>query len=120
MPVRVDDADLDFRRFEELLPSTITITRTSEKDFKSRQINVWIDGERMPTLMWGDSFTHDLAPGRHRLRVSNTLVWKTVEFTVRPGEQVFFEAISHMGPGSIFFVVLLGVGPLYLTVNRMF
>jgi hypothetical protein len=52
--------------------------------------------------------------------VSNTLVWKTVEFTVRAGEQVFFESITRMGPGSIFMVLLLGVGPLYLTVRRMF
>jgi hypothetical protein len=120
MTVLVDDAACDFKRFEELLPSTVTITRTSERDFKSRQLNVWIDGFRLPAMLWGDSITHELAPGHHRLRVSNTLVWKTVEFTVRPGEQVFFEAINHIGPGSIFFLVVLGVGPLYLTVNRMF
>ena len=39
---------------------------------------------------------------------------------MRNGEQVFFEAISHMGPGSILMLLVLGVGPLYLTIKRMF
>ena len=120
MPVLVDDAVYDLARFEEVLPATVTITRTSEEDFKSRQQIVWVDGVRVATLLWGDSFTCELQPGPHRLRVSNTLVWKTVEFAVHPGEQVFFESITRMGPGSIFMVLLLGVGPLYLTVRRMF
>jgi hypothetical protein len=120
MPVLVDDAAYDLARFEELLPATVTITRTSEQDFKSRQLIVWVDGVRVATLLWGDSITCELQPGPHRLRVSNTLFWKTVEFTVGAGEQVFFEAITHMGPGSIFMILVLGVGPLYLTLKRMF
>jgi hypothetical protein len=119
MPVLVDDAVLDLPRFEEVFPPSVTITRTSEGDFKSRQLIVTIDGRRVATLLWGDSVTCDLDPGPHRLRVSNTLVWKTLEFTLGPGEQVFFEAVNRMGPGSIFFVMLLGVGPLYVTVKRM-
>ncbi len=120
MPVLVDDAAYDLARCEELLPATVTITRTSEQDCKSRQLIVWVDGVRVATLLWGDSITCELQPGPHRLRVSNTLVWKTVEFTVGAGEQVFFEAITHMGPGSIFMILVLGVGPLYLTLKRMF
>ena len=46
--------------------------------------------------------------------------WETAEFTVRAGEQIFFEAFSQMGPGSIFMILLLGVGPLYLTLKRMY
>ena len=119
MPVLVDDAALDLGRFEELLPASVTITRTSEADVKTRQLIVWIDGNKVSTLLWGDSVTCELEPGRHRLRVSNTLVWKTVEFTLGPGEQVFFEAINRTGPGSIFFLIIMGVGPLYVTVKRM-
>jgi hypothetical protein len=119
MPVLVDDAVYDLARFEQVLPATVTITRTSEEDFKSRQQIVWIDGVRVATLLWGDSITCELQPGPHRVRVSNTLVWKTAEFSVRAGEQVFFEAITTMGPGSLFMVLLFGVGPLYLTLRRM-
>jgi hypothetical protein len=120
MPVLVDDAVYDFARFEEILPATVTITRTSEEDFKSRQLIVWVDGVRVATLLWGDSITCELQAGPHRLRVSNTLYWKTAEFSVHTGEQVFFEAINHTGPGTIFMLLLLGVGPLYLTLRRMF
>jgi hypothetical protein len=119
MPVLVDDAVYDLERFEEVFPSAVTITRTSDTDFKSRQVIVWIDGIRVATLLWGDSVTCDLPPGPHRLRVSNTLVWKNVDFTLGPGEQAFFEVINRMGFGSIFLLMIFGVGPLYLTVNRM-
>jgi len=120
MPVLVDDALFDLARFEEVLPATVTITRTSDEDFKSRQLIVWVDDVKVATLLWGDSITCELQPGPHRLRVSNTLVRKTLEFAVHPGEQAFFEAINRMGPGSIFMVMLFGVGPLYLTLRRMF
>ena len=120
MPVLVDDFVFDFKTFEEILPATVTITRTSQQDFKMRQLIVWVDGRRVATLLWGDSITCELAPGPHRLRVSKTLYWKTVDFTARVGEQVFFEAVNHLGLGSIFGIVLLGIGPLYLTLRRMF
>jgi hypothetical protein len=119
MPVLADDDVADLKRFEETLPPSVTVTRTSERDYQSRQLIVWIDGTRVATLLWGDSATRELMPGPHRLRVSNTLVWKTVEFTLGPGEQAIFEAINRMGPGSIFFAMLLGVGPLYVTLKRL-
>jgi len=103
----------------ELFPATVTVTRTSESDFKSRQLIVWIDGERVATLLWGDSITTELQPGRHRVRVSNTLVWKTLDFELAPGEQVFFEAINRTGRGTMLMLILLGAGPLYVTLQRM-
>ena len=102
-----------------LFPASVTITRTSESDFKSRQLVVHIDGQRIAELLWGDSVTHELEPGPHRIRVHNTLVWKSIAFVLAPGEQVFFEAINRTGPGSFVMLVALGVGPLYVTLRRM-
>ena len=51
--------------------------------------------------------------------MSNTLVWKTLEFELAPGEQVFFEAINRTGRGTMVMLVLLGAGPLYVTLQRM-
>jgi hypothetical protein len=119
MPVLTDDAVFDFARLEEAFPPSVTVTRTSEEDCKSRQLIVSIDGVRVATLLWGDSISSELTPGPHRLRVSNTLVWKTVDFVVGPGEQVFFETLNRMGPGSILCLLVLGAGPLYVTVRRM-
>jgi hypothetical protein len=100
-------------------PASLTVTRTSEEDFKQRQLIVWLDGERLATLLFGDSITRDLPPGQHRLRVSNTLVWKTVEFTLKPGEQAYFEVINRSGSGTYPMLLIFGVGPLYVTVSRM-
>jgi hypothetical protein len=100
-------------------PASLTVTRTSEQDFKQRQLIVWLDGERLATLLFGDSITRDLPPGQHRLRVSNTLVWKTAEFTLKPGEQAYFEVINRAGSATYPMLLIFGVGPLYVTVNRM-
>lgn len=101
------------------IPASLTVTRTSEEDFKQRQLIVWLDGERLTTLLFGDSITRDLPPGPHRLRVSNTLVWKTVEFTLNPGEQAYFEVINRTGAVTYPMLLLFGVGPLYVTINKM-
>jgi hypothetical protein len=119
LDVPVGDTIDERIEFEDLFPASVTVTRTSESDVKTRQLIVWLDGERVATLMWGDSVTTDLKPGRHRVRVSNTLVWKTIEFELQPGEQVFFEAINRTGPGTYVMLLLLGAGPLYLTLKRM-
>jgi hypothetical protein len=108
-----------WERVYEMQPASVTIVRRSQEDFKQRQLVVWLDGEKLGDLMFGDAFTRDVHPGPHKLRVSNTLVWKTVEFDVKPGEQVRFEAINRPGRVTYPMLVMLGVGPLYVTVRRV-
>lgn len=104
---------------DERLPASLTITRTCEEDFKQRQLIVCLDGVRLATLLFGDSITRDIEPGPHRLRVSNTLVWKTVNFNIQAGDQVFFEVVNRAGIGTYPMLLVFGVGPLYVTVRRM-
>jgi hypothetical protein len=111
--------DDPFAALSAAFPASVTITRTSEEDCQTRQLIVSIDGSRVATLLYGDSVRCDLPPGRHSLRVYNTLVWKNVEFTIKPGEQVFFEAINRASTSTYLVVALLGVGPLYVRVRRM-
>ena len=108
-----------WERVYDMQPSSVTIARRSEEDFKQRQLVVWLDGEKLGDLMFGDVFTRDVHPGPHTLRVSNTLVWKTTQFEVKPGEQVRFEAINRPGRVTYPMLVILGVGPLYVTVRRV-
>lgn len=117
MPL-VDVARDEFEALAELFPPAVTITRTSQEDFGSRQVVVSIDGQQVATLLYGDSITRELPPGRHQLRVHNTLVWKTLDFTLAPGEQLFFEVVSA-GHGTWLMLMVLGVGPLYITLRRM-
>jgi len=119
MRVDVDDGAFELSRSSRLFPAAVTVTRTSQDDFGSRQVVVSIDGEPAGTLLWGDSITRELPPGPHRLRVHNTLVWKTTAFTLGPGEQLFFEVVNHAGHGTWLCMLVLGVGPLYVTVRRM-
>jgi len=100
-------------------PASVTITRTSQADYQTRQLVVSLDGRHVGTLLWGDTVTCHSEPGPHTLRVHNTLVWKTVPFTLAPGEQVFFEVVNRTDRGTLLMTVLFGIGPLYVTVNRM-
>lgn len=108
-----------WHRVFEMQPASVTIVRRSNEDFKQRQLVVWLDGEKLGDLMFGDAFSRDVHPGPHKLRVSNTLVWKTVEFEVKPGEQVRFEAINRPGRITYPMLVIMGVGPLYVTLRRV-
>ncbi|HEU4893834.1 MAG TPA: hypothetical protein VFT47_19905 [Vicinamibacterales bacterium] len=100
-------------------PASITIARTHATDIGFRQLVITLDGERLGDLLFGESFQRDVAPGPHRLRVSNTLVWKTLEFDVKTGEQVRFEAINRAGKLTYPLLLLFGAAPLYLTVRRV-
>ncbi|HJZ70723.1 MAG TPA: hypothetical protein VKE51_03235 [Vicinamibacterales bacterium] len=100
-------------------PASVTIVRRSDEDFKQRQLVVWLDDEKLGDLMFGDALTRDVQAGPHKLRVSNTLVWKTVEFDVKPGEQARFEAINRPGRVTYPMLVFIGVGPLYVTLRRV-
>jgi hypothetical protein len=96
----------------------ITVTRQLASDVKQRQIVVSVDGKPLATLLFGQSDTREIEPGHHWIRAHNTLVWKTREFEVKPGEEVRFAAANRAGFGTYSMLALLGVGPLYLTFDR--
>lgn len=96
----------------------VTLTRTHKNDIGQRQVVVTIDDGPKTTLMFGDSTSLDLAPGDHVLKAHNTLVWKTVPFTVAPGERLTFTVINHPGRFTLGFLSLIGVAPLFLTIEQ--
>ena len=67
--------------------ATITITRQAADDVRVRQIYVSIDGRSVAELLFGETFTTTVPPGSHRLRAHNTLVWKTIDCDLAPGER---------------------------------
>jgi hypothetical protein len=100
------------------MESRVTIFRTSEKDVRQRQLIVKLDGKAFATLMYGQSATREVTPGKHKLNVNNTWVWKTEDFEVAPGEQVKFQLINRPGRFTWFMIGALGVGPIYVTIER--
>jgi hypothetical protein len=99
--------------------ATITISRTSADDVQQRQIVVKLDGQRLGELMFGDSITHPIAPGHHRLVVDNTWNWKTVEFEAGLGEHIEFRTQNRGGRFSWFLQFTFGAGPFYVSIERV-
>ena len=99
--------------------SRITVMRNAPNDVKVRQIVLSLDGEELATLLFGESLTREIAPGEHRLRAHNTLVWKTVDFTIEAGAHVRYRVVNRPGPGTYAMLSLLGTGPIYLTLEQV-
>lgn len=97
---------------------SLTVSRTSPRDVKYRQMIVSLDGRPFGTLLFGETLTREIEPGHHALRVNNTLVWKTVEFNAEPGDHVRFTIVNRTGWGTWWMLSLLGAGPLYVTIER--
>jgi hypothetical protein len=98
--------------------ATITVARTSPEDCGIREIFISVDGEQIGILSNGESVTHVIPAGAHRVRAHNTLFWKTHDIVLKPGEHARFRAINKAGWGSFGFLMVLGATPLYLTFER--
>ena len=100
------------------VPALLTVRRPPPSGLGDPYpITVWLDGERLAVLMPGDAITREVAPGRHRLKAYNTLLRKTVELDLAPGEDVTIMASNRAGFGTMLFA-MLGVGPLYVALER--
>ena len=95
----------------------INIRRTSPDDIQLRQIIVKLDGKPVAELMYGDTATIPVTPGRHRLRVDNTWNWKTLDLDVAPGNHLKFLTINRPGRFTWFLVGTLGAGPMYVSIQ---
>jgi len=60
----VDDIEY-WERLYNQQPASLTIVRTSNEDFKDRQIYLTLDDHKVGTLMFGETFTTELDPGPH-------------------------------------------------------
>jgi len=97
----------------------LTVERNGPDDVRTRQMVVSLDGARIATLLFGERTTLEISAGDHRLRVHNTLVWKTVPFAARANEHVRFRVVNRAGLGSMTLVALLGVGPMFVKIERL-
>lgn len=98
--------------------ATLTLARTAPNDVGIRQVFVSVDGKDVAVLVHGQTATVEVAPGPHRMRIHNTLVWKTLHFDAAPGDQIRYDIVNRAGFGTVALVATLGVGPIYLTVTR--
>ena len=97
----------------------LTIARQSPDDIGIRQIFVSLDGLDFGVLLNGESVTKDVPAGEHKLRLHNTLVWKTLHIDLKPGEDARYLVTNRAGWGTYALVATLGVGPIYLKVEKI-
>ena len=98
--------------------SAITVHRTSPADMQERELYVSVDGAPNVILSYGDQVTIPLTPGRHRLRVHNTISRRRAEFDVAPGEHVRFSASNVRGKNFGILATFLGIGPMHTVLER--
>ena len=98
--------------------ATLTLTRTSDEDAKQRQVYVSLDGAQVAYMMFGDTKTLSLTPGKHTLKANNTLVWKTLDFEAQPGEEIRFSLVNYPGRGFALLLALFGASLLFLRIDR--
>lgn len=96
----------------------LTFSRTSPGDVGIRQVFVSVDGAQVAVLTHGQETTCEVPPGDHKIRIHNTLVWKTLQLALQPGEHAHYDIINRPGFGTVALIATLGVGPIYLTVTQ--
>ena len=95
----------------------VTVTRDSPDDVQTRQIEIYFDGQRQGELLFGDTLTFAVAPGRHTLRVDNTWNHKDLDLEVIAGNDLRFVTKSSAGEFSRFLLVAFGAGPIYVSIE---
>ena len=99
------------------LRSAITFSRMHPTDCGQRQVFARLDGGERIALVYGESVTLDVLPGRHHVRVHNTLFRKSVEFSIEPGERLEMIIINGARWWTAGMAGLLGAAPLFLSVR---
>jgi len=100
------------------LRALVTITRTHQTDVGQRQVFLRLNGSQRVPLLHGESFTAEVRPGAHHLRIHNTLMWRNIRFTIELGEHLEFMVINKAFWWTYGMVGVLGAAPLMLKVER--
>jgi hypothetical protein len=111
--------DADAHRRVRITPETeIILRRSSPHDFQDRQIYVWIDDEPLGKIRYGDAISRPIEPGRHTVRVFNTLVSRTLTVDAAPGEQVRLQCGTGLPTAGWLMMIFLHVSYLKVWLAR--
>lgn len=98
-------------------PTLLTVHRRSPRDERSRQIVCKLDGTWVADVLFGQEHSVEILPGTHELRLHNTLMWRTVRFTVPPGGHARVGVVNRAPSGFHALLLFIGVAPLVLEVE---
>jgi hypothetical protein len=110
---------LDAPRDRRSTPETaIVLNRNSRFDFQDRQIYVFVDGEPLGKIRYGQSISQPIEPGEHTIRVFNTLLSQTITVSAAPGEQVRLQCGNGMPTAGFLMMIFLHVTYLRVWIAR--
>ena len=116
---RAWQGDSDSPHSKRFGPETVLVVRrTSPHDFQDRQIYLWIDGEPQGKIRYGDAIQRPIDPGRHTVRVFNTLLSRTLTVDVAQGEQVRVQCGTGMPAAGWLMMIFLHVTYLRVWLAR--
>jgi hypothetical protein len=97
----------------------LTVTRNSGNDFQDRQVYLFVDDQPWGKVKYGRDVTGEIPPGRHRVRVFNTLVSHTLEIDAVPGEHVRLRCTNGMPTVGWLMMIFLHVTALRVRLERV-
>lgn len=98
---------------------TLHIERNSDLDIKMRGLDILVDGELVGNVDYGKTLNVRLAPGEHRIKITNTLYSKQEDFDLAAGETVSFEVANVISGMSGFMFAAVGFGPYKVSLRRI-
>jgi hypothetical protein len=98
--------------------TAIVLQRNSPNDFQDRQIYVFVDGEAIGKIRYGQALNHPIEPGEHTVRVFNTLLSQTITIKAAPGEQVRLQCGNGMPTAGWLMMIFLHVTYLRVWISR--
>ena len=104
---------------EGLRTATLSITRDTPDDVQDRWIRVWLDGTFWDVLRYGKTLTTEIDPGRHTIKVSNTLSRDTMAFDARPGELIRLRCHNSISKGGFLSILMIGVAAIRVRLERV-
>lgn len=88
--------------------ATLFVSRVSDRDLKIRGIEVYVDGEFVGNLVFGQALSAAVSPGRHLVRATNRLSSREIEVEAGEGETVRLRATGIALGGIWHLMTVLG------------
>jgi hypothetical protein len=106
------------RRVTVIPDTTIIVSRSSPHDFQDRQIYLWVDGEPLGKIRYGQAISRTIEPGTHTVRAFNTLFTREITVEAAPGEEVRITCGTGMPTAGWLMMIFMHVTYLRVWLER--
>lgn len=97
----------------------LIIERNSSRDIKMRDLYLSVDDLPEETLLFGDNLDLSLPAGEHRVKVTNRVYSKSLEFNLEPGQTIKLQAANIPSRGLLSLIMVFsGTVPYKVSIER--